>query len=279
MKPGTYQTLIVVKEVDFGLYLAENENAPGRERVLLPKKYVPEHTGLHDRIRVFLYLDSHDRLIATTQKPSVTLGHMAALTVSQTTNIGAFLDWGLPKDLLLPFHEQLRRVKKGDTVLVRLYLDKSGRLCASMKHLYDLMRTDSPYQKGDTVTGRIYEFSDNFGTFVAVDDRFSGRIPPSEDHSRLSIGQIIQASVTHVKPDGKLDLTTRKKAYEQIADDSKTILALLDSYAGVLPFNDKASPETIMREAHMSKNAFKRAVGHLYKERKIEITDSSIRLL
>lgn len=129
------------------------------------------------------------------------------------------------------------------------------------------------------VQGRVYELSDNFGAFVAVDDCYSGLIPRHEDHSFLQIGSHVEARVTGVKPDGKLDLTLRQKAYKQMDEDAVKILELLDEYAGVLPFNDKASPETIMREARMSKNAFKRAVGHLYKERKIEITEKSIRKL
>ena len=162
-------------------------------------------------------------------------------------------------------------------MLVPLYIDKSKRLCASMKGLYDLLSKDSPYQKGDTVSGRVYEFSDNFGAFIAVDDKYSARIPNSEDHSFLRVGDVIEAKVTAVKPDGKLDLTLREKAYIQMDADSEKILALLDSYAGTLPFTEKASPEVIKRETGLSKAAFKRAVGRLYKERKITLQDGKIR--
>ena len=147
-----------------------------------------------------------------------------------------------------------------------------------MEGLYHLLSTDSPYQKGDTVTGRIYEFSSNFGTFVAVDDKYSALIPPFENTSSLKIGDTVQARVTNVKQDGKLDLTIREKAYVQMNTDAEAVLQLISEYGGVLPFNDKASPEIIKREAHMSKNAFKRAVGHLYKERLIEFTEKGIRL-
>ena len=184
---------------------------------------------------------------------------------------------GLEKDLLLPFKEQLRKVREGDEVLVTLYIDKSNRLCATMEGIYHLLSTDSPYKKGDTVTGRVYEFSDNFGTFVAVDDKYSARIPGFENTTALKIGDIIEANVTNRKPDGKLDLTIRAKAYVQMNKDAEDVLRIIDEYGGVLPFNDKASPEIIKREAHMSKNAFKRAVGHLYKERLIEFTDKGIR--
>ena len=147
-----------------------------------------------------------------------------------------------------------------------------------MKGLYDLLDKDSPYQKGDMVNGRVYEFSDNFGAFVAVDDRYSARIANSEDHSFLRIGDMITAKVIGVKPDGKLDLTLRERAYIQMDADSEKILALLDSYAGVLPFTEKASPEVIKRETGLSKAAFKRAVGRLYKERKITLDGGKIRV-
>jgi hypothetical protein len=169
------------------------------------------------------------------------------------------------------------KVQRGDEILVTLYIDKSRRLCASMKKLYDLLSTNSPYKKDDIVNGRVYEFSDNFGTFVAVDDRYSAMIPAHEDCSLLHIGDVIEAKVINVKPDGKLDITLREKAYLQMDTDAERILELLDSYAGVLPFTEKASPEVIKRETGLSKNAFKRAIGHLYKERRIEITDKAIR--
>ena len=170
-------------------------------------------------------------------------------------------------------------MQPGDEVLVTLYIDKSRRLCASMKKLYDLMRTDSPYKKGDTVNGRIYEFGHDFGTFVAVDDCYSAMIPAHEDCSHLQIGDVIEAKVTGVKPDGKLDITMREKAYLQMDADAGKVMEVIEEFAGVLPFTDKASPEVIMRETGLSKNAFKRAVGRLYKERRIEITERAIRKL
>lgn len=277
MRLGEYQTLQVVKTVDFGIYLSEYEGAD--TRVLLPQKQVPPDTRLGDELEVFLYKDSKDRLIATTNRPKLTIGTCAVLKVLSLGHIGAFLDWGLEKDLFLPYKQMTRELKTGDEVLVRLYVDKSQRLCASMKELYDLLSLDSPYEKGDTVTGRVYEFSNNFGTFIAVDDCYSAMIPSYEDCSMLQIGDVIEAKVTNVKPDGKLDLTRREKAYVQMDADAKKVMQLIDSYAGVLPFNDKASPEVIKREVQLSKNAFKRAVGRLYKERKIEITENGIRRL
>ena len=275
MRLGEYQELEYIKKVDFGIYLAESQRA--EERVLLPAKQVPQGIKLGDKIKVFLYKDSRDRLIATTNEPKLSMGQIRPLEVKECGKIGAFLDWGLEKDLFLPYKEMTMKVQAGDEVLVTLYIDKSSRLCASMRGLYDLLSKESPYKKDDTVSGRVYEFSDNFGCFVAVDDKYSARIPRHEDTGFLRVGDVIEAKVTDVKPDGKLDLTLREKAYIQMDSDSEKIMELLDSYAGVLPFSEKASPEVIKRETGLSKNAFKRAVGHLYKERKIDLKDGKIR--
>ena len=276
MKLGQYQELEYIKRVDFGIYLAESQGS--EERVLLPAKQVPEGARLGDKIRVFLYKDSRDRLIATINNPLLTLGSYAALTVKEVTKIGAFLDWGLEKDLFLPYKEMVRKVSVGDEVLVRLYIDKSSRLCGSTKGIYEMLSTDSPYKKDDIVTGRVYDFSDNFGTFVAVDDKYSAKIPRHENSEYLRLGDVIEAKVTEVKEDGKLDITLREKAYIQMGTDADKLLEIIESYAGVLPFSEKASPEVIKRETGLSKNAFKRAVGHLYKERVIDLSDGKIRL-
>ncbi len=277
MELGKIQTLTVVKQVDFGVYLAE----AGREeeRVLLPKKQVPEGVQTGDEVEVFLYKDSQDRLIATTMEPKLVLGGGAAwLTVNEVTKIGAFLDWGLEKDLFLPFRQQTKKVQAGEACLAALYIDKSGRLCATM-NVYDYLRKDSPYAKDDRVKGTIYQISGNFGAFVAVDDCYSGLIPGREFFGQVSVGDKVEARVTAVKPDGKLDLSIREKGYLQMETDAQTIMKVLEEYDGVLPFTDKASPEVIKREMSMSKNAFKRAAGHLLKEGCIEITEKSIRKL
>ena len=276
LKLGQYQKLTIVKKVEFGVYLAEEQDM--EKRVLLPAKQVPENAKTGDELEVFLYKDSKDRMIATTNQPKITLGGLAVLRVAQVGKIGAFLDWGLEKDLLLPFKEQTAKVKKGDEVLVALYVDKSGRLCATMK-VYEKLRTDSPYKKDDHVEGIIYETSDNFGVFVAVDNCFSGLIPKKElfGDTELRIGDQVTARVVKVLEDGKLTLSVREKAYLQIQKDAEKIERLLDSYEGSLPFNDKAAPEVIAHETGMSKNEFKRAVGHLLKEGKIQITEKNIR--
>lgn len=274
---GKKQTLRVIKRVEFGAYLAEEPNAAKEERVLLPAKQVPKEADLGTAIEVFLYRDSQDRLIATTAEPAVLLGETAVLTVKDVGKIGAFLDWGLEKDLFLPFHEQTFRVKPGDEVLCALYVDKSGRLCATMK-VYHYLRTDSPYQRGDVVTGRVYERSRNFGVFVAVDDRYSALIPKKEAQGQYHPGDLLQLRVTKVLEDGKLTVSARQKAYLQMGTDAEMILAEIEKTGGTLPFDDKASPELIQETFGISKAAFKRAVGHLLKEKKIVLREGKIEL-
>ena len=271
---GEIQTLQVVKKVEFGVYLGDGENR--EEKVLLPRKQVPEDVQTGDKIEVFVYRDSEDRLIATTNMPRITLGCAARLKVAQVGNIGAFLDWGLEKELLLPLKEQTKRVAAGEECLAALYIDKSNRLCATM-NVYPYLDTDSPYEKDDRVTGTVYEISQNFGAFVAVDDKYSALIPKRELYGEVEIGDTVNARVTEVKEDGKLTLSIREKAYLQIGQDAQKILELIDSFDGALPFTDKASPEVIRRETQMSKNEFKRAVGHLLKTGKITITERAIR--
>lgn len=272
---GKKQTLTVVKTVEFGIYLAENKEADAKNRVLLPAKQVPQGTKEGDRQEVFIYKDSQDRLISTTREPVITVGQTALLKVRQVTKIGAFLDWGLEKDLLLPYHEQTVRVREGQECLVALYVDKSSRLCATMK-VYPYLLKKSPYQVGDQVRGRVYQISDNFGVFVAVDDKFSALIPAREAAGKYRPGTVLDLRVSEVKEDGKLNVSDRQKAYIQINEDAENVLQVIEEFAGVLPFDDKASPEVIKREFGLSKNAFKRAVGHLLKEGKVEIRDRRI---
>lgn len=268
----------ILKQMDFGVYLTDpaEDGKEELQKVLLPIKQVPAGSRPGDSVEVFVYRDSKDRLIASTNMPKLTLHQVGMLTVKQLSKIGAFLDWGLEKDLLLPFAEQTNRVREGEECLVALYIDKSDRLCATM-NVYRYLRTDSSYGKGDRVQGIVYQMSENFGAFVAVDGIFSGLIPKKELYGTVKIGDTVEARVTGVKEDGKLDLSIREKAYLQMKVDGEKIMALLDSYDGVLPFNDKVKPEIIRRETQMSKNEFKRAVGHLLKEGRIEIGEKVIR--
>ncbi len=272
---GEKQRLTIVKKVEFGVYVAISKEHQ-EERVLLPAKQVPEGSEIGDEIEVFIYRDSSDRMIATTNTPKLMMGRVAQLRVAEVGKFGAFLDWGLEKDLFLPFKQQTRRVRPGEEVLVSLYVDKSGRLCATM-NVYENLRTDSPYEKDAQVRGRVYQLSDNFGAFVAVDNLYSALIPKKELYGKVEIGEDITARVVKVHEDGKLSLSIREKAYLQIEKDAEEILNIIDSYDGVLPFNDKVSPEIIKRETGMSKNEFKRAVGNLLKAGKIEIKEKVIR--
>lgn len=270
MKLGEKQVLTIEKQVDFGVYLGTEE-----EHVLLPKKQVPKGAGPGDPVEVFLYKDSRDRLIATTNEPKLTLGELAVLEVIDTGKNGAFLDWGLEKDLFLPFREQTGPVKKGDHVLVSLYIDKSSRLCATMK-VYEKLSCDSPYQKDDMVEGIVYELSDRFGVFVAVDGKYSALIPKREVYHSYRVGETIRARVSAVKDNGKLDLSVREKAFIQMDVDAAKLMDYMEKHGGRIPFTDKAAPETIRKEIEMSKNEFKRAVGRLLKEKKIEIREKDI---
>ena len=242
---------------------------------MLPGKEVPEGIKAGDKLEVFLYKDSKDRLIATTRTPKVCLGEVAVLRVADTGKIGAFLDWGLEKDLFLPYKEQTKRVQPGEECLVALYIDKSSRLCATMK-VYEYLRKDSPYQRDDKVTGRIYEISENFGVFVAVDDCYSGLIPAKEAQGKYRAGDILNLRVTRVQEDGKLDLSDKEKIPQQMEKDAEAVMKVIEEFEGVLPFNDKVSPAIIKREFGLSKNAFKRAVGRLLKQGRIEITENRI---
>ncbi len=274
---GKTQSLMIVKELDFGVYLGETINASMDDRVLLPRKQVPAGSRIGDNVEVFLYKDSKDRIIATTNRPLLQVGGVGKLKVSQVTQIGAFLDWGLEKDVLLPYKEQTAKVREGDEILVALYVDKSSRLAATMK-VYHYLECGSSYVKDDMVRGTVYEILEDMGAFVAVDDRFSALIPTRELYGEIKVGDVVTARVTSVKEDGKLDLSVREKAYLQIGKDAERLLELMKSLDGVLPFTDKAAPDVIRRETGMSKNEFKRAVGNLLKNGKIIIMPDVIRL-
>lgn len=282
---GTMQTLRAIKKAEQGIYLTsegmESRIAPTDRqmilelaRILLPKRQA-EGIEIGANVSVFVYKDSEDRPIATTTRPKLILGEIAKLTVKEVTNIGAFLDWGLAKDLFLPFKEQTSKVKKGDTVLVTLYIDKSSRLCATMK-LYSYLASNSPYQKEDQVSGTVYELIDAFGAYVAVDDCFSALIPKHQLFFPLTVGETVSARVTRVHPDGRLELSIREKSYLQITADGELIYSMLCQAGGFLPYHDKSSPELIKEKFGLSKNAFKRAIGHLQKEGKLIIEEDGI---
>lgn len=280
IKLGKSQYLNVVTIKDFGVYLEDandKENAGKKEhQVLLPIKQVPEGTKLGDRIRVFVYKDSEDRLIATTNKPKLEVGELGVLEVKEVAKIGAFLDWGLERDILLPYREQTTRVKAGNKYLVSVYVDKTSRLAATMK-VYKYLKIAGDYEKDDEVKGIIIEITEPLGAFVAIDNEYYGIVPWREVTKNLQVGMEVTGRVTSVREDGKINMSLSQKAYLRLDDDGEKILKVIDEYDGVLPYNDKVSPEIIARDFDMSKAAFKRAVGHLMKAGKVEITERSIR--
>lgn len=283
MHLGEIQTLKINRFVEFGAYLVDvdstaNGSSVKNGEVLLPKKQLPAEAKENDMIEVFLYKDSEDRMIATTTIPPLTIGKLSVLTVKEVASIGAFLDWGLSKDLLLPFKEQTSQVKVGDEILVTLYIDKSNRLCATMK-VYEYLQTNSPYQKDDKVEGIVYELSRDFGTFVAVDNIYSALIPKNELFADYKPGDLITARVINVREDGKLNLSTREKSYLQLDEDANIVFEALKANNGFLPYNDKSDPESIKAKFNLSKNSYKRAIGRLFKNKQITIEDDGIHLV
>lgn len=271
IKLGEKQVLKIVKQADFGVYLSDGDE----DKVLLPAKQVPAMAEIGDEIEVFIYRDSMDRLIATVNEPLVKIGEIANLRVKEVTNIGAFLDWGLERDLLLPYKEQTVTVRTGDFCPVALYVDKSNRLCATMR-IYGRLSADTPYAKDDVVKGVVYDIKKDYGVFVAVDNKYFGLVPPPEVLKKYRIGEEVEGRVVAVREDGKLNLSLRKKAHEQMDDDAGIILEALIKAGGSLPFNDKSDSEKIKETFGMSKNAFKRAVGRLLKEGRIEFSGDGI---
>ena len=269
IEAGKSITLNIARITPQGAYLSD-----GVSDVLLPGRQIPRDAAVADALTVFVYRDSKDRIICTMEEPLIHLHEVKRLTVKEMTKIGAFLDMGLERDLLLPFHEMTSKHNAGDSVLVAMYADKSDRLCATEK-IYEYLKTDPPYVKDDEVTGTLYEVSRNFGAFVAVDDIYSALIPAREFSDEASPGDRVTCRVTKVLEDGRLNLSIRKKAYLQMKDDSDRIYDMI-SRDGKIPFNDKADPELIREETGLSKAAFKRAVGRLLKENRIIIKEDGI---
>ncbi len=267
---GKMQTLVIDRETSIGVYLRET-SAPSADKensVLLPKKEVAHNVKPGDKIEAFIYRDSKDRLIATTRRPKIMLGEFAPLKVVDITRVGAFLDWGLEKDLLLPYHEQITRVQIGREYLVYLYVDKSNRLCATTK-IYPRLKGSDTHNVGDWVEGYLYQINREMGAFVAVDNQYHGLIPAKELSADFHCGDQIRARVTQIRKDGKLILSPNRKAYREIPRDAKLIWNRLKENDGFLPYNDKTSPQIIAKEFKMSKAAFKRALGHLMKTQQI----------
>jgi uncharacterized protein len=274
---GKVQKLVVIRKTPIGVYL-NSKNDKGKDDILLPKSQVPQEIETGDEIEVFVYKDSEDRTISTIRKPKLAIGELAVLKVVEITKIGAFLDWGFEKDLFLPFREQVGKVIKGGRYLVGLYVDSSNRLCATM-NVFNLLSSESPYKENDKVQGTVYSISKELGAFVAVENKYQGLIPNKELYGSYTEGDIVEARIKNVRQDGKLELSLRKEAYNEIEGDAEKIIARLKLNGGILLINDSSSPERIKSELNMSKGAFKRAVGRLLKEGAIRITDKGIEMM
>ncbi|MCR4605637.1 MAG: S1 RNA-binding domain-containing protein [Eubacterium sp.] len=276
---GTYSYMKVSRVTEHGAYLVLESDAVIDDEVLLPGSDYDRDPKVGDRIKVFIYKDSEDRPVATVHTPFIELGKVAMLEVADVTSIGAFLNMGLTKEVLLPFKEQTRRVRPGERVPVALYIDKSERLAVTM-HIYEYLDKDMDgrFQPNDHVKGLVYEIIDNFGAYVLVDEKYSAMIPKSELNGMIKVGDEISARVRVVTDDGKLTLTLYEKKKVQMKDDADRVFAKLEAAGGELPFSDKTSPEIIKREFGMSKASFKRAIGRLKKLGHIDIEETSIKL-
>lgn len=278
IKLGEMQDLEIAKKVDIGVYLKSEANENPEDRVLLPIKQVPENAQVGDKINVFIYRDSSDRIIATVRKPKIVMGEITYLKVVEMSRIGAFMNWGLEKDLFLPFKEQVGDIKLNGEYMVGLYVDKSDRLCATM-NLFKVLRTDSPYKVNDVVKGTIFSLKRGLGAMVAVDGKYLGLIHEGEILKPLHSGEIVEVRVSNVKEDGKLDLSLKDSPRLQIDKDGEKILKILIQNKGTLPLNDDSNPDDINNLIGMSKGSFKKAAGRLMKRGVIVMTKSGIKMI
>lgn len=275
IKLGKYNQLEVVKEVDFGVYLNGDEDG----EILLPKRYVPEGTKPGDILNVFIYLDMEERLVATTLQPYVQVGEFACLQVAWVNQFGAFLDWGLMKDLFVPFREQKMKMQKGKRYVVHVHLDEeSYRIVASAKVEYYLSTEKPEYQPGQEVNVMVWQRTD-LGYKVIVENQFSGMLFHNEVFQPLEAGMHLSAFVKQVRPDGKIDLELQKAGARKVDDFSEVLLQYIKDNDGFTPLNDKTDAEVIYQTFGVSKKTFKKAVGDLYKKRLVVLEEGGIRLV
>ena len=275
IKLGKYNQLEVVKEVDFGVYLNGDEDG----EILLPKRYVPEGTKPGDILNVFIYLDMEERLVATTLQPYVQVGEFACLQVAWVNQFGAFLDWGLMKDLFVPFREQKMKMQKGKRYVVHVHLDEeSYRIVASAKVEHYLSTEMPEYQPGQEVNVMVWQRTD-LGYKVIVENQFSGMLFHNEVFQPLEAGMHLSAFVKQVRPDGKIDLELQKAGVRKVDDFSEVLLQYIKDNDGFTPLNDKTDAEVIYQAFGVSKKTFKKAVGDLYKKRLVVLEEGGIRLV
>jgi hypothetical protein len=273
---GVMQKMEVVRKTQNVFYLNSKKDKDKND-VLLPEHQAPQEIKTGEEIEVFVYRDDQGSMIATVKRPKLLLGELTSLKVVDTTNFGAFLDWGLEKDLLLPIKEQVGNVVKDRSYLVGLFVNSKGRLCATMK-IYNLLSAASPYKENDRVHGIIYNINKDLGAFIAVEDKYHGLILNKEFYGNYAIGDKVEVRIKKVRPDGKLELSLRQEAFNEIESDAQKILERLKMSDSTLLLNDSSSPERIKSELNMSKRAFKRAVGRLLQEGAVKITDKGIDL-
>jgi predicted RNA-binding protein (virulence factor B family) len=272
-----YQVLEISHQVDFGLYLKTPESE-SEDVVLLPKKEIPENFEIGDKIKVYIYRDSEDRQIATTRQDLPEPDEIRLYQVLALNNIGAFMDWGLSKDLFLPHSQQRVKVKEGRKYLAAIYVDKSDRICATT-YIEKFLKTDHNYVQGDAVSATVYRVKEGFGAIVAVDNSFMALLPHEQVPANLKAGEEIEGFVARVLPDGKIDFSLHKVAYLQRKDDASMILEHLQAAGGFLALNDKSSPQLIDQTFGISKKAFKRAVGNLLRQKKIVFEKNGIKII
>lgn len=271
---GDYNNLEIVKRVSFGLYLDGDEDG----EILLPAKYVPDGYDIGDIIKVFVYLDNEERLVATTEEPLAKVGDFALLRVAWTNDYGAFLDWGLLKDLFVPFSEQEGKMVKGNSYLVYVTIDrKSYRIYASARLDKFLSRTKPPYETDEEVDIIVWRRTD-LGWKVIVNGNHSGLVFANEVFRDLKTGDRLKGYVKRVRTDGKIDIALQRHGVAGDDDSSMRLLSAIEAQRGFLPLNDNSSPDEIYSMLGMSKKAFKRAAGKLYKQRLIIIDDDGLRL-
>jgi predicted RNA-binding protein (virulence factor B family) len=270
---GDYNELEIIKQVDFGVYLDSEDG-----EILLPTKYLPAHYQLGDRLRVFIYRDSEDRIIATTLEPKAKIGDFAALTVKDTSNHGAFLDWGLEKDLFVPFSNQRDKMQTGRTYIVFLYLDEnSDRIVATAKYEKYLNQQIPELSEGQEVDLLVAGFTD-LGMKVIINNQYQGILYKNEVFRPLNLGEKTRGFIRKIREDNKIDVSLQKAGFEEVTDAAQIVLARLEAAGGKLPLSDKSTPEEIYAALGMSKKTFKKAIGSLYREGKITLTDAFIQL-
>ncbi|WP_409226935.1 CvfB family protein [Gudongella sp. SC589] len=275
IKLGKRQDLKIKRFASVGAYLNDDEDKG--DDVLLPNSQVPEGAQVGDEVNVMIYRDSKDRIIATTNQSLAEVGEIKKLMVISSSKIGYFMDWGLEKDLFLPFSETVGAVEKFKSYLVALYIDKSDRIAATMK-IKDYLSTDSPYKENDKAEGTIYSINRDIGAFVAIDNKYDGLIQKKNLYGIYEMGDEIEVRINMVHEDGKLDLSLRERGHLQMDEDAEVILKAMKASGGFLPLNDSSPPHEIKKTLKMSKSGFKRAVGKLYKEGIIQITSKGINL-